>query len=59
MFNSNQFAGMTLSEEFLIIRVLNQLSACKMLLVLWTLITCTIYIGGIFLNLCITDVTDG
>jgi len=46
-----QFAGMTLLEELFTISVLNQLSACKMLLVLWTVIT--ISIGEIFLNLCI------
>jgi len=33
---SVQFAGMTLLEEFFTINVLNQLSACKMLSVLYT-----------------------
>jgi len=33
--------------------------ACKVLLVLWTLITCTIYIGRIFFNFCIKDVIIG
>jgi len=46
-------------EEFFTISVLNQLSACKVLLVLWPLITCTIYIGGIFFNVCIKDVIVG
>jgi len=50
----HQFAGMMLLEEFFTINVLNQLSVCKMLLVLCTLIACMIYIGGMFfLNLCI------
>jgi len=57
--NSYQFAVMTLLEEFVTISVLNELSACKMLLLLRTLITCTIYIGGIFLNLCIKDAIVG
>ena len=58
-FNSYQFAGMTLLEEFFTVNVLNQFGACKMLLMLWTLITCMIYVGGTCLNLCIKDVTVG